>query len=422
MNIHLPQKEDARSELEILSTTKARMFSAQASKSNLSIIQDSLLAAYRMTVDDSKIEKGRFYNICMHGDGWTPDYIMEKIQHIRRVQKVHGKKLLALNGKGLISLMLPNDFNYEKTNKAHPEQPTVKIVRGVMLEGALNKALLGASHNSLIQCLFKEYGVDVAADFINNIQFISNAWLVEAGFTISLKDCMPKHTEMIQNITYKSLLEAKTISETTQHPKIKEAKINETLSKAKDVGLKISKESMSHDNGFVSTVTSGSRGDYFNIAQTTGLLGQTNVKGQRIQPLFNKGKRTLPHYHFKNLDIEKEFESQGFIKNSFMKGLNVKEFWFHAMSGRETCSDTAMKTADSGYTQRKMIKVMEDIQVKYDGTVRNSSGNIIQWAYGNDGIDRTTAVILKDKAEVCDVSRLVSKLNTQYEVDNKIKN
>jgi DNA-directed RNA polymerase beta' subunit len=78
-----------------------------------------------------------------------------------------------------------------------------------------------------------------------------------------------------------------------------------------------------------------------------------------------------------------------------------------------------MKTAQSGYIQRRMVKVMEDLQVKYDGTVRNSTGSIIQWAYGNDGMDRANMVIMNDTANVCDISRLADKLNTQFEIENK---
>jgi DNA-directed RNA polymerase beta' subunit len=415
MNVHLYQDYDAKADLEFLSSTKSNYISPQASKSNVSIIQDCLLASFLMTRDDSKIEQGRFFNICMHGDGWSPDYILKKIQHIRKVQKSLGRKVLALNGKGLVSLILPEDFYYEKKNDASRDQPIVKIYKGVMLEGALNKSLLGASHNSIIQSLYKQYGVDISADFVNNIQFLSNAWLIHRGFTISIKDCVPKNKQLITETVQKSLLEAQSISETKQHPKIIEAKINNTFSKAKDVGLRISKESMTPDNGFVCTVTSGSRGDFFNIAQITGILGQTNVAGQRIKPMLNKGKRTLPHYQFDETNIEKKFESRGFIKSSFIKGLNPKEFWFHAMSGREGVSDTAMKTAQSGYIQRKMVKVMEDVQVKYDGTVRNSSNNIIQWAYGGDGLDRTQSVVISDKTEICDISSIANKLNKKYE-------
>jgi DNA-directed RNA polymerase II subunit RPB1 len=173
---------------------------------------------------------------------------------------------------------------------------------------------------------------------------------------------------------------------------------------------------MDPSNAFIATVTSGSRGDFFNIAQIGGILGQQNLTGQRIQPVLNKGKRTLPHYKFGELDVEKEYESKGFIRHSFMKGLNPREFFLHAMSGRESVSDTAMKTAQSGYIQRKMVKILEDVQVKYDGTVRNSTGSIIQWAYGEDGFDRSHTVIVNEKPEFCDIARLADKLNTEFEV------
>jgi DNA-directed RNA polymerase beta' subunit len=369
MNIHVPQEQDAKAELMTLSTTKAKMFSPQASKSNLSVVQDSLLASYLMTISKDKIEKEEFFNICMNGDGWTDKFvdgklwILHKIQHIRKVLKELGKKAQAFTGKGLVSMMLPDDFNYIKKNDASAEEPVVKIYKGVMYEGALNKAMLGASHNSIIQCLYKEYNVDVALEFVNNIQFIAQSWMMHNGFSIGIKDCIPTKTHLIQDSVIKSFVEADSISQTTQHPKIKEAKISMALNKAKDIGMKIAKEGMlnanmtkklpsvltedrktvplssSLENGFVSTIKSGSKGDFFNIAQITGLLAQQNLTGQRIAPVLNKGRRTLPHYKFGELPTELEYESKGFVRNSFMKGLNPREFFFHAMSGREGISD-----------------------------------------------------------------------------------
>jgi DNA-directed RNA polymerase beta' subunit len=418
MNVHTPQEYDARAELSLLSTTKKVIMNSQASKPNLCIVQDSLLAAFLMTKDDTEIPKETFYNICMKGDNWDSVFILNKIKHIRKVQKELGMKINAFNGKGLVSLMFPEDFFYNKKNDAHSTEKVVKIYKGVLIEGALNKANLGATHNSLIQILYKEYNEDVCLDFINNIQFISNAWLLYHGFTISISDCLGKKTDEIRKSVFSAMMEAKGIEGATQHPKIKEARINACLNKAKDVGLKIAKENMDPKNGFIATVTSGAKGDFFNIAQITGLLGQQNLTGQRIQPLLNRGKRTLPHYSFKEGDINREYESRGFIKNSFIHGLNPQEFWFHAMSGREGVSDTAMKTASSGYVQRKMIKMMEDIQVRYDGTVRNTCGNIIQWAYSEDGMDRTNTILKEGKSEVMDVSRIINKLNTLHSTKN----
>ena len=426
MNIHAVQDCDATAELMMLSSTKANMFSPQASKSNLSIVMDALLASYLMTRDDTPLRRDQFFNICMNGDGWTSQYILDRIKHFQDVcadLKKRGElkdkdgneyELSPFTGKGLISLMLPMTFNYNGKTDGSPSQPIVKVYKGVVYSGALTKKLLGASQNAWHQLLYKEYNADVAMDFLNNIQFIGNAYLLVRGFTISIKDCIPKNTNLIQDSISKAYIQAKQISETIQHPKIREARINNTLSKAKDVGMKIAKESMDPDNAFIATVTSGSKGDYFNIAQITGVIGQNELGGGRIQPTLNNNKRTLSHYRFKETDIEREFESRGFIKNSFMKGLNVREFFLHAMSGREGVSDTAMKTAQSGYIQRRMIKMMEDLQVKYDGTVRNSYGSIIQWSYGEDGLDRAQTVVLNEQAHICDISRIADKINMKH--------
>ena len=56
------------------------------------------------------------------------------------------------------------------------------------------------------------------------------------------------------------------------------------------------------------------------------------------------------------------------------------------MGGREGLIDTVVKTAETGYIQRRLIKAMESVMVQYDGTVRNSVGQVIQFRYGEDGL------------------------------------
>ena len=210
---------------------------------------------------------------------------------------------------------------------------------------------------------------------------------------------------------------------TTTNPLIREVKVAASLSKARDNGMKIAKEALGLDNNFVSTVTSGSKGDFFNIAQITGVLGQQNFSGARIPKTMTNCTRTLPFYPLENDDETKqdpltkelEYESRGFIRNSFIHGINPREFWFHAVTGREGVTDTAMKTAQSGYIQRRMVKVGEDVAVKYDGTVRNAGESIIQFNYGNNSLDPAKTVIVDGKPQICDVSRLADRINLQYE-------
>ena len=341
MNIHIPQSLEAQAEMRLISASKNFIISAQSSKPNMCIVQDSLLGAYRMTKGIQLLRKDQFYDISMK-TGLSLKDVQNKIQTIRKVFKEKGKKAQCFHGKGLISLAFPNDLNYEKKNNTNPDEPIVKIYKGVLYEGTLDKSTLGAVFNSLIQIIHKEYGPDITATFIDSVQFITNNWLLIDGFSIGIGDCLvqdPKKSEEISDVIKKCLIEAETIKNTTSHAGIREVRIIAALSKAKDIGLRIAKDSLDQNNNFLSTVKSGSKGDYFNVAQITGLLGQQNLLGQRVNPVLNNGKRTLPHYPFENLSIEMEYESRGFIDSSFITGLNPKQFYFHAMSGREGCCD-----------------------------------------------------------------------------------
>jgi DNA-directed RNA polymerase beta' subunit len=410
MNIHVPQLPDAQAELRLLSSNTSNIMSSQSSKSNIKIVQDALLGSFLLTKGEVLLTRDKFFNVSMKGD-WNSKHTMDKIQHIRRVMKKEGKKVKAFTGKGLFSLLLPNDFYYENKNNADENEPTVKIIKGVLLEGVINKKDLGGGHQSIIPILYKEYGSDICCAFVNNLQFIVNDWLVNRGFSVGIKDCISTKKEEIEDVIDKAYIEAKYVEENTIHPVIREAKINAALNKAKDIGMKLAKDALNPDNNFIATVTAGSKGDYFNIAQITGLLGQQNVSGKRIVPELNGGRRTLPHYKFSGLNNEKEFESRGFIRHSFIHGLNPYEFWFHAKAGREGITDTAMKTSSSGYIQRRMVKMAEDIQVKYDGTVRSAYGSVIQFSYGDDGYDGVQTVILDGKPQCVDIDRLVNRLN-----------
>jgi DNA-directed RNA polymerase II subunit RPB1 len=194
---------------------------------------------------------------------------------------------------------------------------------------------------------------------------------------------------------------------------IKEMYISVAMGGARDMGMAIAKNSLQDTNSFVRTVTSGAKGDYFNISQIAGLLGQQMLNGKRIPLCLSGGSRSLPHYpmHKKDYSDDLLFESQGFIRGSFLRGLSPREFYLHSMTGREGITDTAMKTATSGYIQRRMIKIAEDIQIKYDGTVRNSQNAIIQFMYG---IDPSKGILRNNELLPCDVCHTIESLNRSF--------
>jgi DNA-directed RNA polymerase beta' subunit len=413
MNLFVPQSITARTELQYLSATNCNLIGAQSSTPVITIVQDVLLAAYLMTKNDEPIPKEDFFQLIIACDttlnktGGLPfDLVERKLQVAQQVYPLFNKEYPVYCGKILFSMLLPDDFNYNRDN--------LHIHKGVIVDGFVTKKQLKGTHHSFISILNKNYSSDVALHFINNVQFLGNAYMLYHGFSIGISDCLIPRTQAVKEKVLHCFTEATYFEETVKNDFIREAKINMTLSKAKDIGMKLAKESLDKHNNFISTVSSGSKGDFFNIAQIMGLLGQQNVAGKRIPAQLNKGRRTLHSYPMEMTDKEQEFESRGFIRSSFLKGLTPQEFWFHAMSGREGISDTAMKTANSGYIQRKMVKIMEDVQVKYDHTVRNSMGTIIQFAYGADNLCGTHTSILEDGPFFCNVASIADRLNTAH--------
>jgi DNA-directed RNA polymerase subunit A' len=123
-----------------------------------------------------------------------------------------------------------------------------------------------------------------------------------------------------------------------------------------------------------------------NLSQMAGLVGQQAVRGKRIHRGYQK--RTLPHFKWGDLGAE----AKGFVAASYKTGLTPTEYFFHSMGGREGLVDTAVRTSRSGYMQRRLINALEDLKVAEDGTVRNTAGTIIQFTYGEDGVDPTRSV------------------------------
>lgn len=85
----------------------------------------------------------------------------------------------------------------------------------------------------------------------------------------------------------------------------------------------------------------------------------------------------------------------GFVDGRFLTGIPPQELFFHTMAGREGLIDTAVKTSRSGYLQRCIIKHLEGMSVAYDHSVRDADASLIQFDYGEDGMDVGRVKFLK---------------------------
>jgi DNA-directed RNA polymerase beta' subunit len=193
--------------------------------------------------------------------------------------------------------------------------------------------------------------------------------------------------------------------------------------------MKIAKDYMGTNN-FIDTITSGSKGSLFNIAQITSLLGQQCIDSSRFKQKMYGG-RTMPYYQMATTDPKEyeteysqdasmvdKYESRGFISNSFINGLNPCEFFLHACTGREGVISTSMKTASSGYSTRRLIKIAEDAVVQHDNTVRSPSGAIYQWLYGYDGLDPKSTILVDGTMQFCNVQSIVDILISKLDLES----
>ncbi|ELU15060.1 hypothetical protein CAPTEDRAFT_170227 [Capitella teleta] len=396
MNLHLAQSLETRAEINQLAAVNRMIITPQANRPVMGIVQDTLTAVRKMTKRDVFLEKRDMMNLLMYLPTWNG----------RMPQPAILKPKPLWTGKQVFSLIIPGRVNCIRTHSTHPDEEDkgpykwispgdtkVLVEDGELICGILCKKTLGASSGSLMHVVFLEQGFEQAGDFYGNIQTVINNWLLLEGHSIGIGDTIadPQTYSDIQNAIKKAKLDVIDVIEKAHNDELEptpgntlrqtfENQVNRILNDARDKTGSTAQKSLSEFNSFKAMVVAGSKGNKINISQVIACVGQQNVEGKRIP--FGFRHRTLPHF------IKDDYgpESRGFVENSYLAGLTPTEFFFHAMGGREGLIDTAVKTAETGYIQRRLMKAMESVMVKYDGTVRNQIEQLIQLTYGEDGL------------------------------------
>lgn len=369
MNLHLPQSIAAETELERLASVLRLIISPRENAPIIQMVQDTLTGAFRISNPRVSIPEHVAMNLITR--------LKRSVASFERTNKNH-------SGMDVISHAFPM-MNFDEN---------VTIKNGKLMRGLLKKGAFNTPSKGVLHVLYNDFGPDRCGQFINEVQSIITKFNMYTGFSTGASDLI-SNLETAEFVS-QTLADGRrrvqeiltdvhagrfvNISGRSDGDEL-ENQINNTL---KDISAKISArvmESLPRDNRLVQMVEAGAKGSDLNITQMIALLGQQIIDGKRVQ--FTLQDRTLPHF----TKFDDGIESRGFVESSFVAGLRPAEFFYHAMGGREGLIDTAVKTADTGYIQRRMMKTMEDMHVAYDGTVRNNQGQIIQYRYGEDGVD-----------------------------------
>ena len=385
MNMHMPQNDEAEMELKYLAAIRYQIISPANNKSIIGIFQDSLLGSYLLTRDNVTFTRKQAMNLLAKCNRFDPTIFKSDKETYTSFDLI-STILPPISIKYKTNLFKTTDV-YESSNRV------LEIENGVMKRGQLEKDSIGGGRG-LIQRINQEFSSTESQYFIDNLQSIVTEYMKTTGFSVGMSDLISneKTTLAINQVILDKKKEVGNIIDQLHlgilenksgrpNDEFFESQVNNILNKASSEAGKIGIEQLSKQNRFVSIVTCGSKGNTLNISQMISCLGQQNVDNKRIPYSFLN--RTLPH--FKQFDDSPS--ARGFVENSFISGLTPEELFFHAQGGRVGLIDTAVKTSQTGYIQRRLVKGLEDITICYDRTVRNNKNKIIQFRYGGTNFD-----------------------------------
>lgn len=435
MNIHVPQTAQAIAEIMELFNISKNIISGQASRPIMGIVQDSLVGSYKMTSGWVSIEKNRFFDICT-----AANLDISRFDHISRVYseifpdiplRSDGYHPYLFTGRGILSMCFPRDFIYTLHNKAHPEEPYLRIRCGTIFAGTLDKSAVGPKAGAVHHHLSSRDGIA----FLGRFQHIVNNWFRDEGFSVGIRDCIPatynKSTGMIQTVSdniKRCFFRAQLAISTQKNKKLAEFKVMNALNAARDSGHKEASRIISPSNRFLALTNSGSKGSASNLAQIIALVGQQSVCGARIQNTCLEGNRSLPHYPITGVSLEEfdmtdstptideGFQMAGFVENSFFAGINPQEFISHLAGSREGGANNSNATGKVGYLQRRLSEYLGSINPYPDQSVRTAEGRIVQFLYGGDGISPRNQHRM-DGGLCINISSAVEALNSKYEME-----
>jgi DNA-directed RNA polymerase II subunit RPB1 len=387
MNAHIPQSYEASTELMEIAAVPMQIVSPRLGIPVIGIVQDTLVGSFRITRPSVALTRREFMNLMM----WNKRFE-------GRVPKARGSGG-RWTGQQVLSQIIP-PINLEMGNKQYKDDKRpenfVKIREGDITQGQFDKDIYSKPSKGIIHVTFNDYSPMETVNMIDCLQNTIEQFLVYDGFSVGISDMVAdektkekieedikKRKKEVENIMLQIHLDLFENNTGKSNQEEFENKVFNSLNKATEEAGKTGLSSLADENRLTAMVRAGSKGSTINIAQMMACVGQQAPEGKRIPYGFTD--RTLPHYK----KYDDGAEARGFVESSFIRGLTPQEFFFHAMSGREGLIDTAVKTATTGYIQRRLIKAMEDLTTQYDGTVRDARGNIVQFHYGEDGVNAT---------------------------------
>ncbi|KAK2152800.1 hypothetical protein LSH36_317g01042 [Paralvinella palmiformis] len=427
MNLHLPQTEEAKAEALILMGSKSNIVTPRNGEPLIAAIQDFITGAFLITQKDVFFDRAKACQLAasiMAGRDSMVKIDLPPPAIIKPCRLWSGKQIFSLiikpNRTSKVKANLrTKGKNYSKNEELCINDSFILIHNSELLSGAMDKSSLGSgSKNQIFYILLRDYGEEEAARAMSRLARLCPAYLSNRGFSIGIGDVTPgvgllKSKQELLDYGYTKceeyIHELKEGRLQTQpgcsEEETLEAMILRELSVIRDHAGKVCLRELHKTNSPLTMAICGSKGSFINISQMIACVGQQAISGKRVPNGFED--RALPHFERHSRDPA----ARGFVENSFYSGLTPTEFFFHTMGGREGLVDTAVKTAETGYMQRRLVKSLEDLCLQYDLTVRSAMGEIVQFVYGGDSLD---PAYMEGKDKPVDFHRVMEHIKCKF--------
>ena len=341
--VHAAQSEDARREIAGLMSVTCNIMNAQNNTNIAGVVFDALTGSYLLSRPDTMVDDLVFAQLRMS---------MEDQEGFATYNERLEKYYLPKNsGKALISMLFPPDFWYQKGD--------VSIREGILTSGILDGSNIGSGQGSIIQAIYKDYGMQRAANFLTDIYRAAGYFLDTHGFSVGIDDCFLQGENPQKVINYevqRARMLVKAMGTKLADPleeERRESQIVAYLNTAKNLGARISEKNLGENNAFNIMARSGAKGSTYNIALITGIVGQQlTLEGQRLP---ERAGRTLPY--FAPGDINPE--ARGFITHSYLKGVTPAENFFLLYAGRGPVSQSSNSVSIGGSLSHNMHKAFK---------------------------------------------------------------
>ncbi|KAJ8676229.1 hypothetical protein QAD02_012015 [Eretmocerus hayati] len=432
MNLHLPQTEEARAEALVLMGNKSNLVTPRNGELLIAATQDFITGGYLLTQKDTFLNKSQVSQLIsclLAGSDTTMSITLPRPAILKPAVMWTGKQIFSLilkpNDKCPVKANLKTKGRAYTSNEELCINDSYVIIRNSeLLAGSMDKSTLGSgAKQNIFYILLRDWGEEMSALVMWRLARIASYFLMNRGFSIGIGDVTPgysllKAKQELLDDGYDKCSEYIHKMESGKLPcqpgcseeESLEAMILRELSVIRDHAGKVCLKELHPSNSPLIMALSGSKGSFINISQMIACVGQQAISGHRVPNGFED--RALPHFE----KYSKVPAAKGFVENSFYSGLTPTEFFFHTMGGREGLVDTAVKTAETGYMQRRLVKSLEDLCLHYDMTVRNSVGDIVQIFYGGDAMDPT---YMEGKDCPVDYKRVLDDVKSRYSYNNE---